>query len=354
MTGTAFVFDMAPRRVYWEITRACDLVCRHCRAEAAPAPDPSELTQAEGLRLLDDLARFGHPLPHVVLTGGDPLKRADVFTLIRHARGSGLGVSVAPSATPLLTDAALAELKAAGAQAISLSLDGSTAARHAALRGVPGCFARTMEAVTAAREVGLPFQLNTLVSAETIDDLPAIRRLASTLGAARWSLFFLVTVGRGAMLRQIEPQQFRRLLDWLLEPADGPEPVIATTEAPQLRRLLLERRRGSARAHVPGAGIRDGNGIMFVSHTGSVTPAGFLPLSVGNVRTADVVRLYREAPLFRALRRAEAFGGRCGACEFRDPCGGSRARAYAATGDPCAEDPLCPEELFASMTANVG
>jgi len=353
MTPRPFLFERAPRRVYWETTRACDLVCRHCRAEAAPMPAPDELTQSEGLRLLDDLARFGSPRPHVVFTGGDPLKRADIFTLIRHARGLGLPVSVAPSATPLLTDAALAELKAAGVQAISLSLDGSTAARHAALRGVPGCFARTMQAVTSAREIGLPFQLNTLVSAATIDDLPAIRRLVATLGAARWSLFFLVTVGRGALLEQIETAQFRDLLQWLLAPGGVGEPVIATTEAPQLRRLLAERRGGSGRAHVAGGGIRDGNGIVFVSHAGEVTPSGFLPVSVGNVREADVVELYRQAPLFRALRRPEHFAGRCGACEYRDVCGGSRARAYAATGDPCGEDPLCPPDLFAPIAAPV-
>jgi AdoMet-dependent heme synthase len=238
VSAAAFVFEDAPRRVYWETTRACDLVCRHCRAEAAPAAHPDELTEAEGRRLLEDLARFGSPLPHIVLTGGDPLKRGDLLRLIRHAGRLGFSVSVAPSATPLLGVITPTAMKAAGVRAISLSLDGSSAARHAALRGVPGCFARTMQAVTEARDAGLPFQLNTLVSAETVDDLPAIRRLAARLGAVRWSLFFLVSVGRGARLRQITPDQFMIVLDWLVETdAAAGEPVIATTEAPQLRRM---------------------------------------------------------------------------------------------------------------------
>jgi AdoMet-dependent heme synthase len=345
MSARRFLFPHAPRRVYWETTRACGLVCRHCRADAVPTPHPDELTAAEGLRLLDDLARFGRPLPHVVFTGGDPLERMDLFELIRHARGLGLGVSVAPSATPRLDNGAIAALKAAGAQAISLSLDGASAAHHAALRGVPGCFARTIEAAVEARTVGLPFQVNTLVSAETVDDLGLIYEQTVKLGAARWSLFFLVTVGRGAMLAQISQERFRQALEWLLTLPSAGGPIVATTEAPQLRRLQVERSGG---ARVPGAGIRDGNGIMFVSHTGDIRPAGFLPLSAGNVHRADVVTVYRTSALFRRLRRPDDFGGRCGSCRYRDVCGGSRARAFAASGDPCGEDPLCPPELFAA------
>jgi radical SAM protein with 4Fe4S-binding SPASM domain len=343
MTDARFVFQHAPRRVYWEMTRACGLVCRHCRAEAVATPHPDELTTAEGVRLLNDLARFGHPLPHVVLTGGDPLERPDVFDLIQHARRIGLGVSVAPSATPRLDSAAIVALKAGGAQAISLSLDGSTAARHAALRGLAGCYARTIEAAGQARTAGLPFQVNTLVSAETLDDLGAIYELTAKLGAARWSLFFLVTVGRGAVLRQITPDQFRQVLHWVLDLTKLHGPVVATTEAPQLRGLLYGR---TGVRHVAGGGIRDGNGIMFVSHTGDVMPSGFLPMSVGNVRSADVVALYRESPVFRRLREPWSFGGPCGGCRYRSVCGGSRARAFAASGDPCGGDPLCPAELF--------
>jgi radical SAM protein with 4Fe4S-binding SPASM domain len=343
VTDTRFVFPCAPRRVYWEMTRACGLVCRHCRAEAVATPHPDELTTTDGLRLLDDLAGFGHPLPHIVFTGGDPLERSDIFDLIHHARRVGLGVSVAPSATPRLDRPAIVALKAAGTQAISLSLDGSTAVRHAALRGVPGCYARTMEAAAEARITGLPFQVNTLVSAETLDDLGAIYELTARLGAARWSLFFLVTVGRGTVLQQITPEQFSNVLHWLVELTTLKGPVVATTEAPQLRAFHDDV--GGGR-HVAGGGIRDGNGIMFVSHTGEVMPSGFLPMSVGNVRSADVVALYRESPLFRRLREPSSFGEPCGSCRYRAVCGGSRARAFAASGDACGGDPLCPPGLF--------
>ncbi len=344
------MFDRAPLRVYWELTRACDLACRHCRAEAVKFRHPDELSTAEGLHLLERLAAFGDPKPHLVLTGGDPLKRPDLFVLIGAARALGLGVSVAPSATPLLRPAEIARLKDAGVEAISLSLDGSTAQRHDAFRGIPGTFERTLEAARAAWAIDLPFQINTLVAEETLDDLPAIYLLASKLRAARWSLFFLVTVGRGTVLEPITSEEAEDLMCWLVELAGQPGgPVVTTTEAPHFRRVVLQRRGPAGRGH--GAGIRDGNGIMFISHTGEVHPSGFLPLSARNVRTQDVVEIYRDSHLFRTLRRADLFAGRCGRCEFHWQCGGSRARAYAASGDPLGEDPLCKHQPKKSAAA---
>jgi MoaA/NifB/PqqE/SkfB family radical SAM enzyme len=333
-------FDRAPLRIYWEITRACGLACRHCRAQASPGADPRELTTQEGRTLLDRLAAFGDPKPHLVLTGGDPLERADLFDLVAHARGLGFDVSVSPSATPRLTPAVIFRLARAGVAAVSLSIDGSTAARHDALRGVPGCFDRTVTAAHAAYEASLPLQINTLVSAETVDDMPAIHSLATALHVARWSLFFLVSVGRAVVLRPIDAARAERLLEWAADlPNRDGYPVVTTTEAPQFRRILLSRRR-----HAHGLGVRDGNGIMFVSHTGDVSPSGFLPVQVGNVRTDDPVDLYRRAPLFVSLREANDFHGRCGVCPFRSVCGGSRARAWCASGDPLGEDPLCAYE----------
>jgi radical SAM protein len=351
---TGHVFDRAPRRVYWEVTRACDLDCRHCRAEAAPLADPAELSLEEGQRLLRDLARCGDPLPHLVLTGGDPLKRADLLLLIEAARALGFPVAVAPSGTPLLTAGQLRRLKEAGVEAISLSLDGADPARHDGLRGVPGCFDRTLLAARDCAVRGLPFQINTLVSEETLDQLPVIHRLAVELGAARWSLFFLVAVGRGSVLSPITAEACECLLEQLLDLAAMPGPAITTTEAPHFRRVAMAQSRRNhhgqrpSRAAGHAAGIRDGNGIMFISHTGEVHPSGFLPISAGNVKTADPLALYRDSDLFRALRRADQFGGRCGRCEYRDTCGGSRARAWAATGDPLAEDPLCSYEPAAA------
>ena len=331
-----------PLRVYWEVTRACDLACRHCRATANPHADPDELTTAEGKRLLAQLALSGDPPPHVIFTGGDPLKRKDLFELTDAAHALGLHVSVAPSATPLLTHDALLALSSAGVDAISLSLDGSNAGRHDAIRGIKGTYERTLEAARVARVVHLPFQVNTLVCADTVDDLPAIYEEVALLGAARWSLFFLVTVGRGQLLQPISPERAEQVLEWVAGISRRPPaPIITTTEAPQLRRFAMRRSNGGGGAH-HAAGVRDGNGIIFISHTGDICPSGFLEVAAGNVRTANIVDVYREAPLFLQLRDADGFHGRCGRCEYRWMCGGSRARAYCASGgDPLAEDPLC-------------
>jgi MoaA/NifB/PqqE/SkfB family radical SAM enzyme len=334
-----FSYDRVPQRVYWEITRACDLACRHCRADATRRPHPLELDTGEAFRLLGQLAAADPP-PHLVLTGGDPLKRPDLFTLIAAGRDLGLRISVSPSATPLVTPGVIGQLKEAGVDAISLSLDGSTAERHDAFRGVRGTFERTLEAGRVAAAVELPVQVNTLVAQETVADLPALYRLSQSVGAARWSLFFLVQVGRGSVLNPISPEACEELMTWAAGLPAG-RPVVTTTEAPHYRRVVAQRGRRAGAGPGHAAGIRDGNGIMFITHTGDVTPAGFLPLVVDNVRRRNPLEIYRDADLFRRLRDPDRFSGRCGRCEFRQECGGSRARAYAATGDPFAEDPLC-------------
>ena len=343
-----FLFHDAPQRVYWELTRACDLSCTHCRANAIPVRDSRELTTRQICNALEAFAK--ESTPHVILTGGDPLKRHDFFTIITHTIGLGLPCLVAPSATPLLNNDTIAALAKVGISAMSLSLDGSTAARHDGLRGVDGTFTRTVNAAREVVEAGIPLQLNTLVTDETRDDLPAIHRLAREIGAERWSLFFLISTGRGKALRQITPLQSETVLNWALHHAGDERPIVTTTEAPQYRRVAVMRYT-SRIEHPPqgamvrrGFGIRDGNGVMFISHTGDVQPSGFLPLTAGNVRTENPLQIYRSSPLFQSLRRPDLFHGRCGACEFGEICGGSRARAYAATGDPLDSDPLCPYE----------
>ena len=210
-----YVFAAAPQRIYWEVTKACDLACRHCRAEAEPCRAPEELGASEARRVIEQIAAVRAPKPHLIFTGGDPLKRPDLFDLIAHAVAVGLPVSVSPAVTGLLTRDTLRALRTAGVEAISLSLDGSDATAHDGLRGVPGTFMRTLEAMRVALEEGLLVQVNTLVTSVTLPDLPAVDDLVSGLGAQRWSLFFLVTVGRGRELGQISPEDCETLFAWV-------------------------------------------------------------------------------------------------------------------------------------------
>lgn len=338
-----------PLLVYWEVTRACRLACRHCRAEANPEPVPGELDTEAARQLLAAIARFGRPLPRLVLTGGDPLERRDLFELIETARRLGIFVSLTPSVTPNLDAAVIRRLREAGVDSMALSLDGATPDRHDAIRGIPGTFRATLEAAGWIRAAGLPLQINTLVAQETVDDLPAIARLVTDLGVMRWSLFFLVPVGRGRLLNGLAPGRAAQVMGWLLALAEAAPFAIKTTEAMHVRRLLIERlrRAGWSDAAIAGShwaqgfGINDGKGIVFVSAEGHIYPSGFLPLPVGDVRRDDIVATYREAALLRALRDPAALRGKCGACQFGAVCGGSRARAFAATGDPLESDPLC-------------
>jgi len=342
-------FDRAPRMIYWEMTRACDLACRHCRAEAIAQRDPLELRTEEALAMLRSFLDFGEPLPHLVCTGGDPLKRPDLLEIVRAGTALGLGVSLAPSATANLTREVIVELRAAGMQSMSLSLDGSTAERHDRFRGVDGTFETTLRAAGWVREAEVPLQLNTLVTAETLQDLPALYALAGSLEIMRWSLFFLVPVGRGKALPELTAAEAEAVMRWLVARSTEAPFAIAATEAPHFRRVALAEahaRGQTAQAVRRGAigrgfGVRDGNGVMFISHRGEVTPAGFLPVVTGNVRQRSAVELYRSHEVFVALRDAGRLRGKCGRCEYRELCGGSRARAFAHFGDYLASDPLC-------------
>jgi radical SAM protein len=347
-----FLYTQAPLLVYWEMTRACDLACRHCRAEAITDRDNNELSSDEGRCLLQKITEFGVPRPHVVMTGGDPLKRPDLFALIEHAAALGLSVSVVPSSTQALTWEVLQRLKDAGVESIALSLDGSTAPRHDGLRGIPGCFVRTVDAARDALRAGLRLQINSLVSAETLPDLAAVYALVSRFPLMRWKLFTLIAVGRGRALKDITPEQCEALHHWLYDISRSAPFPVATTEAPHYRRLALTRMRAqgmplSTILRTPlgrGFGIRDGNGIVFVSYSGEVYPSGFLPLKAGNVRSEDLADIYRSSKTFTVIRDASGFKGKCGRCEFKKICGGSRARAYASTGDFLESDPLCAYE----------
>jgi len=338
--------------VIWETTRACDLACVHCRASAQAFRDPRELTTGEAFAMIDSLRGFGRPI--FVLTGGDPLKRPDIRELAAHAMEAGLPTALSPSGTPLLTRGRLEPIARAGMRTISVSVDGSSAEVHDAFRGVPGSFGWSLAGIQAARELGFDVQINTTVSRHNLADLPAIADLVARVGATRWSVFFLVPTGRGRASDMVSPEEGERVLHWLYELSKTAPFHIKTTEAQHYRRIAIEReaeergltpREELDRSRTAGGrflpGINSGNGFLFISHVGEIEPSGFLPVPAGNVRTDDVATVYRDHPLFRGLRDPERLEGRCGRCPYRVVCGGSRARAYAVTGDWFAEDPAC-------------
>lgn len=340
----------APRNVYWETTIACDLACRHCRANAIPCRDPLELRGAEARALIEDVRSMGSML---MLTGGDPMKRSDLFELIRYARALHVPTAITPSATPNLSREAVREFRAAGIAVLGLSLDGPTARVHDGFRGVPGTFDQTLATLRWAAEAALPVQINTTVTQETLPYLPELYRLLADRAVPpvrRWSLFLLVPVGRGAALALPTAEQVEALFDWVYDISRVAPFRISTVEAPHYRRYWIRRRlaEGASPGELEragprmGFGMRDGHGVVFVSHRGEVFPAGFLPAPLlGNVRERPLSAIYRTAPALRALRNMDALGGKCGRCPFRWVCGGSRARAYALTGDPLGPDPAC-------------
>jgi radical SAM protein len=339
-----------PLITIWEITQACDLACIHCRACAVSERNPAELDTDEGFALLDRIAEMGTPI--VVLTGGDPAKRPDLVRLVEHGTKRGLTMALTPSSTPLVTRELLVELKAAGLARMAVSVDGADAATHDAFRGVPGSFAHAMRMFRDAREIDIERQINFTLSRRTYDQLDAIVELAKDIGAALLSVFVVVPTGRATSALALDPDEVERALVRLEALARTASFSIKTTAAPQYRRVAYQAhaRRSATGIHddidaegrVKGPrGINDGIGFMFVSHIGEVMPSGFLPIPAGNVRREPLAEIYQRSPLFTRLRDAEQLGGKCGRCPFKMVCGGSRARAYAATGDPMAEDPGC-------------
>ncbi|WP_121254652.1 TIGR04053 family radical SAM/SPASM domain-containing protein [Nocardioides ferulae] len=353
-----------PMITIWEVTRACALVCRHCRADAQHRAHPRQLTTVQGKALLDDIAGFGKPFPIVVLTGGDPFERPDLPELVRYGTGLGLHVALSPSVTPRLTPDVLAELRDAGAVALSLSLDGAVAGTHDSFRGVPGVYDDTMRAARWVKEAGYRLQINTTVTRGTVDELPDVLRTVLDLGAALWSVFFLVPTGRGTALTPLSAPEVEDVLHWLHDVSDLV--AVKATEAPHYRRVAIQRARGEqvelgdlyhqlsaatadlrqgragqTRRPRPPIDVNSGRGFAFIDHVGDVYPSGFLPQRCGNVTERSFREIYRTDPVLTSLRDPAGFHGKCGVCEFRDLCGGSRSHAYAVTGDLLGSDPTC-------------
>jgi len=372
MTGVATAFprarldfDRRPMLVFWEVTRACQLACQHCRASATAQALPGELSTAEGLALIDQVAAFGRPHPILVLTGGDCLLRPDLFDLVEHANGLGVPVALSPSVTPSLTPLMIDAMVSSGVKAVSISLDGAVPATHDEVRGIPGHFHDTIAAITALSAAGLTVQVNTTVMRANVDQLAEVAELISRAGAHIWEVFFLVQVGRGVATDAVTAAEHEEICHFLYD-ASQHGFIVRTVEAPFFRRVVFRREAGDpaptgplykalsgrlealmgppvGRPRAQTASTRDGKGILFVAYDGEINPAGFLPLPLGNVRQESIATIYRDHPLLRRIRGAD-FGGRCGRCEYADLCGGSRARAFAATGDPLGEDPACPYE----------
>ena len=323
----------SPVLVFWELTKACPLACRHCRAVAQPQRHPLELTTQEGRDLIDQVKAMGTPL--LILTGGDAMARPDLLELIAYGVGRGLRVSLAPSTTSRLSKDFLERAKALGAGRLSLSLDGSTPQVHDGFRGVAGSFQQTLKAIERVKEAGLPFQVSTTLTRHNLHDLPDLATFVAGSGAMLWDLFFLVPTGRAPKDDMISPKEHEEVYLWLFRLSWEAPFEIKTTAAEAYRRVVLQQG-GNNRAWV-----NDGRGCLFVSHTGEVNPSGFLPLPAGNVRESPLAQLYRHSPIFRELRDPERLKGKCGVCRYRITCGGSRARAYALTGDYLEADPSC-------------
>jgi AdoMet-dependent heme synthase len=349
-------FSRAPFLVIWEVTRACALACMHCRADAIARRDPRELTREEGYRVIDQVRAFGPRPPLFVLTGGDPMRRPDLADLVRYAADAGLTVALTPSGTAAATPARLAELKAVGLSRVAVSLDGPDPASHDAFRGVRGSYDWTMRIIEAAIALELPLQINSTICRMTLPRLEAMAERMAQLPVTLWALFFLVQTGRGAGLEQIGAEECERVLNYLYDLSLVSPFGIKTTEAPHYQRVVWQReeaRRAAGEAsqsvqrrrqlRAPRS-VNDGNGFVFIDHLGNICPSGFLPVQRGNIRTADLGEVYRQDEIFRRLRNDNLLLDRCGRCRFRTICGGSRSRAFAATGAVMASDPLCVYE----------
>jgi AdoMet-dependent heme synthase len=356
-------FRQAPFLVIWETTQACALACRHCRASARPWRDPLELSTEEGRRVVRQTAEMGTPL--IVFSGGDPVSRPDLVELIAEGKQCGLRTATIPAATDALTPELVGRLKDAGLDQLALSLDFPEASLHDAFRGVPGAFEKTMRAVSWAHGLDLPLQINTTLCADTVPHLERMASFVESLGIVFWEVFFLVPTGRGTDLGGLRAEECERIFALLHRVQQKGSFIVKVTEAPHYRRHVAQQVRHAAGHHGrpqggvtmptllttsegPGhtvglapRGVNAGNGFLFVSHRGEVFPSGFLPVAVGSVRERDLADIYRNAPLLRALREPDRLHGRCGECEFREICGGSRSRAFALTGDPFATDPWC-------------
>ncbi len=323
------------RMVAWELTRNCNLNCIHCRAKATLGPHEGELTTEECKKIIDDISSFASPT--VILTGGEPLMREDLFEIIRYGNEKGLKLVIAVNGTLLDREKAL-KLKELGIKRVSMSVDGKDSRSHDSFRGVQGSFDAAVEAGRILREAGLPFQINTTVTRLNVGDLGEICEFVKAIGAVAWHVFLLVPVGRGEGLRgeELNAKMYEDVLEWLYAVEKKNELEIKVTCAPHYYRIVKEK--GDA---PKSAGCLAGKSFMFISHKGIAQPCGYLEMDSGDVRKEGVKKVWEGSPVFTKLRDLRLYQGKCSACKFLAICGGCRARAFELRGDMLGEEPYC-------------
>lgn len=341
----------ALRLVAWEVTRSCNLACKHCRAEAHCDPYPGECDTRAAKAFIDTLPDVGSPI--IIFTGGEPLLRPDIFELASYAQDKGLRAVMAPNGT-LVTPETAANIRDSGIQRCSISIDGADAAHHDAFRGVPGAFDGAMRGIKNLRDAGVEFQINTTVTKDNLSHFKEIFALANELGAAAWHIFLLVPMGRAAQLRDqvITAAEYEETLNWLYDFRKTTSMHLKATCAPHYYRIMRQRARKEGLRVTPDIfgmdamtrGCLGGIGFCFVSHVGQVQPCGYLELDCGNVFRTPFPEIWRTAKPFLQFRNQREYSGKCGSCEYHRVCGGCRARAHSLTGDYMAEEPLCTHE----------
>ncbi len=336
------------RMIAWEVTRSCNLNCIHCRAAAQRGPYPGELNAEEALHLIDEIVSFSQPV--VILTGGEPLLREDIFELADYGTRRGLRMVMAPNGTLLDADKT-ARLKTSGIQRVSISLDGATAESHDRFRQVEGAFAGALRGIEFLKDAGLEFQINTTVTLKNYHELPPLLDLAVRLGAVAHHIFLLVPTGRGKEMKgeAVEGKEYEKILHWFYDQREKVPLQLKATCAPHYYRILRQRARQEGKKVTPQThgldamtrGCLGGIGFLFISHLGDVQPCGYLEAFSGNVRRQKLKDIWGSSPVFLKLRNSSAYQGRCGRCEYMRVCGGCRARAFERSGDFMAEEPLC-------------
>ncbi len=334
--------------IAWEVTRSCNLACKHCRAEAHEEPYPGELDTDEAKALIDTFPSVGNPI--IIFTGGDPMMRPDVYELVAYATEKGLRCVMSPNGT-LITPETAQKMKDSGVQRCSISIDGPSAEFHDDFRGVEGAFDMSLRGIEYLKEAGIEFQINTTVTRQNLPYFKQIFHLCEDLGAVAWHIFLLVPTGRAAQMgaEVITAEEYEEVLNWFYDFRKTTDMHLKATCAPHYYRIMRQRAKEEGLAvnaenfgmDAFTRGCLGGTGFCFISHTGQVQPCGYLELDCGQVKETPFPEIWRKSEHFRQFRTKEEYDGKCGVCEYHNVCGGCRARGYSMKGSHMAEEPLC-------------